>query len=283
MRATPFDFHAPSQFDEILGLLEEHGMDAKLIAGGMSLVPMLTLGLVRPAVMISLNHVSDLDYVEMDGDALRLGAMVRHNQILTDPLIREHCPLLSAAAAQVGDVQVRHRGTLGGSVAHADPAADYLPVLYALDASVKVASANHQREVKARDFVVESLRSALEPNEAVIEITVPRLGGDTGWSYERLSRIEGNFAIVNAASVVNASRATTAVGAVRAAPVVLETPSGAKREMLSSVEEAAREACVDAYADLAGDREYRGAMAAVYARRALEGALARAEPSGNGQ
>jgi carbon-monoxide dehydrogenase medium subunit len=275
MRATPFDFHAPTQLDEVLELLDEHEVDAKLLAGGMSLVPMLTLGLARPSVLISLNHFQDLDYVEVDGENLRLGSMVRHEQILTHRLIRDFCPALSAAASHVGDVQVRHRGTIGGSVAHADPAADYLPVLYLIDATIRIAAAHGEREVKARDFIVGSLQTILEPNEVVVEVIVPKIPTDMGWAYERLARIEGNFAIVNAAASVNGDGAVVTVGAAKAAPVVVRTTPASREEMLSSVGEAAGEACADAYADLAGGAEYRRAMAGVYATKALESAFLR--------
>lgn len=275
MRATPLDFYAPTQLGELLQLLDEHGQDAKLLAGGMSLVPMLTLGLVRPSVVISLNHLEGLSFINADDARLRIGAMVRHEEVLGHPLVGEFCPALSAAASHVGDVQVRHRGTFGGSVAHADPAADYLPILYLMDATVRIASVQGEREVQAREFIVESLQTVLEPNELVVEIAIPKIETDTGWAYERLARIEGNFAIVNAAAAVNKEEAVVTVGAAKAAPVIVRTPVGPQEGMLSSVDEAAREACADAYADLAGGTEYRRAMAGVYAVRALENAISR--------
>lgn len=275
MRATPFAFHMPHSLEEGLDLLDQHGEDVKLLAGGMSLVPMLTLGLARPSVVVSLNHVDGLDYVEDAGDSLRLGAMVRHKRILTDPLLRKYCPVLSSAASHVGDVQVRHRGSLGGSVAHADPAADYLPVLYALDATVKVASVRGERRVEMRDFIVESLQTVLEPNEALVEVQVPKVKTGIGWGYERFAKVEGSFAIINAAALTNGSEAVVAVGAAKASPIILTVPHGSREDMVSSIGDAAYEAAAGAYSDLTGSDEYRRAMARVYVRLALEAALAR--------
>jgi aerobic carbon-monoxide dehydrogenase medium subunit len=275
MRASPFEFHVPRKLEEALDLLAQHGEEAKVLAGGMSLVPILTLGLARPSVLVSLNHMDGLDYVEDGGDSLRLGALVRHERVLTDAVVREHCPVLSAAAWHVGDVQIRHRGTVGGSLAHADPAADYLPVLYALDATVKIARAGGERDVKVRDFIPESLQTVLEPNEAVVEIQIPKVKRGTGWAYERLARVEGNFAIITAAALVNGDQAVAAVGAAKASPVIVTVPSGSQEEMATSMQGAAYEACAGAYSDLAAPAEYRRSMAGAYARRALEAALAR--------
>lgn len=277
MLATAFDFYAPTSISEALELLAEHE-GAKVLSGGMSMLPAMNLGILRPEVVVSLNHVAGLDDVVEEDSRLRIGCMVRHGRIAQEPLIQRHVPLLAQAAALVADVQVRNRGTIGGSIAHADPAADYLPVLVALDASIKVASAGGERLIKARDFFVDVLQTALGPAEAVVEIDVPKLAQDTGSAYLRFSRVEGSFAIVNAAAIVGDGEPVIAVGGATAVPVLVPAPfdlSGPDvTQALAQIGDAAYEACADAHGDLNGTPEYRRAMARVFARRATEQALA---------
>jgi carbon-monoxide dehydrogenase medium subunit len=244
----------------------------------MSMVPTVNLGLLRPTCVVSLNHVSDLDGVDDAGDELRIGALVRHARIADDPEIQRHTPALAAAASVIGDVQVRNRGTIGGSVAHADPAADYLPVLLAFGATIVVQGGDGTREIAAREFFLNVMLTALAADEIVIEVRVPKLTPGTGSGYARLARVEGSFAIVNAAAVVDGSHCAIGIGGAVPAPVPVELdldlagePSGAA---LEQVAEAARAACDDAYDDLSGNAGYRRAMAGVYARRAVSLALA---------
>lgn len=277
MLSNEFQFHAPKELSDALALLDEHGVSAKVLAGGMSLMPSLNLGLGRPDVLVSLNHVPDLDYVEEEESSLRIGAMVRHERIQDDPIIRRYCPFLSHAASVIADVQIRHRGTIGGSLAHADPAADYLPVMVALDATFKLASAEGERQVKAREFFVDIMRTELDPSEVLVEIDAPKVPDGTGSAYVRLARVEGSFAIVNAAAVVREGVPVIAVGGATPAPVLVDAPvdvsDGASEEALQQVSDAAYEACEDVYGDLSGSADYRRAMARVYARRAVEEAV----------
>jgi aerobic carbon-monoxide dehydrogenase medium subunit len=278
MLSSEFEFFAPSELGEALRLVSEHGEGAKVLAGGMSMVPAMNLGILRPSVVISLNHVAGLDYVEDSGQHLRIGAMVRHGGVVSSPLVRTHAPVLASAASHIADVQIRHRGTIGGSVAHADPAADYLPVLVAMDASVKVASTRGERTIKARDFFVDVMMTALEPGEIVVEIQVPKLAATAASAYVRLVRVEGSFAIVNAAAVVNGSRPMIAIGGATPTPVLVE-PSvdlrgGISEGALEAISNDAYAATEDAYGDLSGSADYRRAMARVYAKRAVSEALA---------
>jgi aerobic carbon-monoxide dehydrogenase medium subunit len=279
MLAADFQFFAPTELSDALGLLEEHGDGAKILAGGMSMMPAVNLGILRPTTLVSFNHIPGLDSVEDDGDALRIGAMVRHERILSDPLIRRHAGVLSDAARVIADVQVRNRGTIGGSVAHADPAADYLPVLVALDADIRLGHASGERTVKAREFFVDVMMTALEPGEAVLEIRVPKAQAGTGASYLRLARVEGSFAIVNAAAVVSDERSVVAIGGAVPAPVVFEAPVPANgdssSDSLARIGDAAYAACEDAYGDLSGSPGYRRAMARILAQRAVAQALER--------
>ncbi len=271
MISQEFEFHAPSTVAEAVELLAANAEDGKVLAGGMSLVPAMNLGIARPTAVISLNRVSELDYVRDDGDVLRIGAMTRHARIETDQAIVDAFPLLARAASVIGDVQVRNRGTFGGSIAHADPAADYLPVMLALGASFKVASSSGERKIAARDFFQGVMATALAPHELLVEIELRKLPAGTGTSYLRLARLEGSFPLANAAAVVDGGPAVVAVGGTTAAPFVLEVESP---EALDAVEEAAREAAAGAFDDLAATAEYRRAMAGLYARRAVEAALA---------
>ncbi len=267
MLAPDFQFFAPTELSEALALLDAQGeQGAKVLAGGMSMVPAINLGLLRPTALVSLNHVPGLAGVEDGGETLRLGALVPHERVATDPLIAEHLPLLAQAAGVIADVQVRNRGTIGGSVAHADPSADYLPVLCALGAAVTLASASGERTVPVREFVLDVMLTVLAVNEIVVSIRVPKVPAGAGSAYVRLARVEGSFALANAAAIVHGGRATVAVGGAVPVPVVFE----ADPNDLDAVGDAAWEACVDAYGDLNGTPEYRRAMARVYAIRAVE-------------
>jgi CO/xanthine dehydrogenase FAD-binding subunit len=279
MLSKEFDFHAPQQLTEALGLLAEYGSGAKVLAGGMSLMPAMNLGLTRPDAVVSLNHVRELDYVEEGEESVKIGAMVRHDRIASDPLIGRFCPFLAEAASVIADVQIRNRGTIGGSIAHADPAADYLPIMVALDATIKVASTDGERTIKAREFFVDIMRTELEPTEALVEIEVPKLEQGSGSAYVRLVRVEGSFAIVNAAAVVGDGPPVVAIGGATAVPVVADVSgsagNGLSEDVLQEISDAAYEACEDAYGDLSGSAEYRRALARVYARRAVEAAAGR--------
>jgi aerobic carbon-monoxide dehydrogenase medium subunit len=262
------EFHRPTSVSEAVELLGQGAEEGKVLAGGMSLVPAMNLGISRPTSVISLNHVSGLDYVEEEAHALRIGSMVRHARVESDSLIRRFCPLLGDAASLIGDVQVRNRGTIGGSVAHADPAADYLPVLVALGATCRAVGSAGERTIPARDFFRGVMETALAPDEVLVEIEAPKVPDGAGSAYLRLARLEGSFPIACAAAVVaDGGGPVVAVGGATPAPVLVEAE-------LARVEEAAYEACATAFGDLSATAEYRRAMAGLYARRAVAAALA---------
>jgi aerobic carbon-monoxide dehydrogenase medium subunit len=279
MITQEIDFRSPRSTAEVLDLLAEHGDDAKLLGGGMSLVPTMNLGLARPAMLISLNHVRDLAYVREQDGAMAIGARTRHADVLADPLVRDSCPVLAEAARNIGDVQVRNRGTIGGSVAHADPAADYLPVLSLLGASIVVRSVRGERVLPADTFFVDVMLTALEPDELIAEIRVPRMPVRTAAAYLRLARVEGSFAIVNAAALVGPGTARAAIGGVAAKPVLVDltaaTGGTIDDRTLDAAANAVRIACGDPYEDLNGNADYRREMAVVYVRRALQAAADR--------
>ena len=280
MISKEYSFHAPKKLEEALSLLARHGDDAKVLGGGMSLVPVMTLGLMQPEVVVSLNHVPGLDYVKEDGSTIRIGALTRHEKIRTDSVVQRNFPLLSQAASFIGDVQVRHRGTIGGSLAHADPAADYLPVMLVLGAQFRLQSAKGERIVKAGDFFKGLMQTVLQPAELLTEVQIPKLKDGAGSSYQRLHRVEGNFAIVNAAAVVEKgfASARVALGGVGPKPVLMDVSrrltKGLSDDALQGISNDAFDASYEAYGDLNGDSEYRRAMARVYTQRVIRAAAA---------
>jgi CO/xanthine dehydrogenase FAD-binding subunit/aerobic-type carbon monoxide dehydrogenase small subunit (CoxS/CutS family) len=278
MITQEFEFRAPDKLDEALALVAEGGDDIKLLSGGMSLMPMMALGLVRPRLVLSLNRIDGRNYVREDRDALRIGAGTRHYEIIRDPTIARHCAVLAEAAAFIGDTQVRNRGTIGGSLAHADPAADYGPVLVASGARVIVRSKRGEREIAADKFFTNLMETALKPDEIATEVVMPKLGAARG-AYTRLHRVEGNFAIVNAAAVLSNANARIALGGVGSVPLALDVSAelshGVNDDALEAVGRRVRAACIDAPADLNASADYRRQMAAVYAQRALAVAAGR--------
>ncbi|HKQ00654.1 MAG TPA: xanthine dehydrogenase family protein subunit M [Actinomycetes bacterium] len=280
MISNEIEFHAPATLEEALGLLASDGDEVTVLSGGMSLVPMMNLGIVRPEKVLSLNKLSELGRVtERDGQ-LVIGALVRHTEVATHPLIRQHCPVLASAAGMIGDTQVRNRGTIGGSVAHADPAADYLPVLAALGGRVTLSSSAGERTLSPDEFFIDLMFTSREPEEIVTAVTVPKLAAGWRSAFTRLARVEGSFAIVNAAAVVagDGGSAVVGLGGVGPTPLVVDVTGqlrgGVDEASLAAVGELVREAAKDASGDLMSDAGYRREMASVFARRACAAAAA---------
>ena len=265
----------PSTTREALEILDDRGGDVTVLAGGMSLMPMMNLGIVKPGTVMSLNHVADLSEIVTDG-VLRIGAMVTHRRLDRSDLVIEQAPMLAVAARSIGDVQVRNRGTVGGSVCHADPAADYLTVLAAYNASVELASSADVRVMSIHDFLIDVMYTAREDNELLTAVLVPIEADGTVSSYQRLTRVEGSYPIVSAAAVIEAGFATTriALGGVGPAPVVVNASvvfsAGISDEAFSAMEALIEDATSMASADVHSSAEYRRAMASVFARRAVE-------------
>jgi carbon-monoxide dehydrogenase medium subunit len=263
-----FDYVRAATVDDVTAALAEHGDDAKILAGGMSLLPLMKLRLATPAVLVDVARVPDLSFIRDTGDDLTIGALTRHRDLETSDVLAQHCAVLRAVAAQVGDNQVRHRGTIGGSVAHGDPASDLPAVLLALDATFVARGPGGERRLPAADFFHGFLETALAPDELLTEIHVPKTG-PTGYSYQKFNRRAQDWAIVGAVAVTNG---TTRVGLVnmastphRATSVEAALASGA------SIEDAAEHAAdgTEAPADLNASPEYREHLARVLVRRAL--------------
>ena len=203
MKPPAFDYHAPSTLDEALNVASQLGQDAKFIAGGQSLVPMMNFRLVHPSHLIDLNGIAALSYLRIEGGELCIGAMTRHRQVELSPIVREGWPLISECMPFVAHVQIRNRGTLGGSLSHADPAAELPAVMTALEAKFVLRSNRATRTLAAKDFFVGTLTTATEPGELLTEVRVPALPRATGWAFDELSRRRGDFALVGAAALVH--------------------------------------------------------------------------------
>jgi aerobic carbon-monoxide dehydrogenase medium subunit len=265
-----FDYVRAGSAAEAISLIGEHGDEAKFLAGGMSLLPLMKLRLATPSVLIDVGRVRDLSYVRDAGDHLAIGALTRHRDLETSDLLAEECGVLRAVAAQVGDNQVRHRGTIGGSVAHGDPASDLPAALLALDATFVVEGPGGSRSVAAHDFFEGFLETTLAPDELLTEIRV-RKSGATGFAYEKFNRRAQDWAIVGAVAVrVNGGAHVALVNMgqtpLRATAVETALAQGASHA------DAAREAAVgtEPPADLNASPEYRVHLAQVLVRRALE-------------
>jgi carbon-monoxide dehydrogenase medium subunit len=264
-----FDYTRASSVEEALTLLTSNGEDAKLIAGGHSLLPLMKLRLAAPSVLVDIGRLSELSYVRDAGDQVAIGALTRHRDLEINDVLRTHVPLLAHVAGQVGDPQVRHRGTIGGSVAHGDPASDLPAACLALGATFHVVGPGGERDIPATEFFQGFLETALGPDEILTEITVPKVTG-TGWSFQKFNRRAQDWAIVGVAAV---GGATPGVALINMGPVPLRA-SAVEAAMASGAAptEAATHAAdgLDPPADLNATPEYRRHLAQVLVRRALE-------------
>jgi carbon-monoxide dehydrogenase medium subunit len=267
MIPASFDYEVAASAAHALALLAEHGEDAKLLAGGHSLLPMMKVRLAQPAVLIDIARITELSGIRVEGPEIVIGATTRHADLVTSEVLQAELPILAYAAAQVGDPQIRHRGTIGGSVAHADPSADLPMTLLALGATIEITGADGVRSVGIDDFFVGPFESALQPDEILSAIRVPR-GTGAQWGYQKFVRRANDWAIVGVAAyggrVALASMGGTPLRA-RATEDALA--SGA------SIDQAAQLAAVGTSpgADFHADSDFREHLARVLTRRALEG------------
>jgi carbon-monoxide dehydrogenase medium subunit len=267
-----FDYVRAGSAQEAIALVGQYGDEAKLLAGGHSLVPMMKLRLAQPTVIIDIGRIDDLSYIRDAGDHIAIGALTRHMDVETSTILHEHVPLLAHAAGHVGDPQVRHRGTIGGSIAHADPASDLPATTLALGATYVAQGPNGTREIAAGDFYEGFFSSALAPDEILTEIRVPKMNG-AGWSFQKFNRRAQDWAIVGVAAWRN--NGSAGVGLVNMGTVpVLATSVAEAIASGASVADAAEMAAAEAepQADLNASVEYRTHLARVLTRRALEAA-----------
>ena len=270
MIPAPFDYQRATSVDEALAALAEHGDDAKLLAGGHSLLPLMKLRLATPSVLVDIGRIPDLSYVQGDGGEIRIGALTRHYDLATSELAREQVPLLAAVASQIGDPQVRHRG----SVAHGDPASDLPAALLALRATLVARGPGGERRIAADDFFTGFLETALAPDEILTEIRVPA-APDAGWGFEKFNRRAQDWAIVGVAAVLTNGSGGPGVALVNmgSLPVRAGGVEEALRSGSGAGDAAARAADgTEPPDDLNATPEFRRHLAQVLTRRALEAA-----------
>jgi CO/xanthine dehydrogenase FAD-binding subunit len=287
MKPAVFEYVRPASLDEALDVLHQRGDDAKVLAGGQSLVPMMNFRLARPAVLVDLNGLGDLAFIRPAADGLAVGAMTRQRTIEKSAVVRERAPLLAEATPLIGHLPIRTRGTVGGSLVHADPAAEYPAVMVALDAEFTLARKGATRRVPAGEFFDTYLSTTIRPDEILTEIRLPGTSPQAGAAFVEISRRHGDFALVAAGAVVDVDGAgriggaRIALGGVGPRPVRARTAEGmlvGQRPTAALLAEAAATVMpeTDPPEDIHASAEYRREMSAVFTRRALAAALARA-------
>lgn len=282
-----FDYHVPKSLAEASRLVAQFAGDGKVLAGGHSLVPMMKLRLASPKHLIDIGRIAELRYIREDGGKLQIGALATHFEIESSALLKATCPLLPETAREIGDAQVRNKGTIGGSLAHADPAADWPAAILALDAEIKAVSARGERWIPAREFFVDLLTTALKSDELLTAVRVPAVPARAGDAYLKLHQPASGFAVVGVAArltlnekgaVAEVGVGVTGVGAKAYRATAVEDALRGKSPSFRRIEEAAAHAAngVGVNSDLFASAEYRAHLARVYTRRALERALERA-------
>jgi carbon-monoxide dehydrogenase medium subunit len=284
VKPAAFEYFAPTSVEECVQLLVRHGDDAKVLAGGQSLVPLMNLRFAAPLALVDLNRIPDLAYIRDDGDAVAIGAMTRHHDVATSELVQERCPLLARAASHVGYPAIRHRGTMGGSIAHADPAAELPCAALALDAEIVVTGPAGSRTIAARDLFVTHFTTVLEPTDLVKEVRVPASRTGDGWSFLEFSRKTGDFALAMVAVDLGVAgdlldRVRIGVGSIGDRPLRAPTAEAALvgRPVSAALAKENGDAVVADVVAAAGDGldPYRRQLVATLARRALAEAVAR--------
>lgn len=286
MKPVPFEYHRPGSLEEVLDLLGRHGGEAKILAGGQSLVPMMNYRIARPGHIVDINGLDELAYIRADNGHLAIGALTRQSDLEDSPDAARLCPLLVEATRLIGHRTIRHRGTVGGSVAHADPAAEYPAALLALGGEVVARGRDGERVIAAEDLFVNPLTTAISPDELLAEVRVPTVAERTGVAFEEMVRRHGDYAIVGVAASVTVDEdgrctdARLALTGVDATPVRCHEAEASLQGRVPD-DPARREAAAacaadtDPASDIHASSAYRKAMVEVFARRALEVAVDR--------
>jgi carbon-monoxide dehydrogenase medium subunit len=290
MKPPPFEYYAPDTVEEALSHLAEHGYDAKVLAGGQSLIPMMNFRLAQPEVLVDLNRIDNLSYIRPDDNGeIRLGAMTRHVQVEHNTLVKEHLPLIYEAMPQIATTQIRSRGTIGGSIAHADPSAELVAASVAMQARFRLGSQAEERWVSADDFFMGMFTTLLEPDEVLLEISFPFTSHRSGWALEEVARRPHDFALVGVAVGVTLNGSDRCKDArivflsVGDGPVVahhavqLLKDQEPTPDVLRAAAEKAAAADIDPSSDIHASAKYRRQLAKVLTRRALEKSFQRAQ------
>ena len=287
MKPPPFAYHAPAHLEDIFDLLERYGDDAKVLAGGQSLMPLLNFRLSYPSALIDINHVADLSYLQQEDGQIRIGALTRQRTIEFSELVRRRLPLLYEATTLVGHLPIRTRGTIGGSLAHADPAAEYPTVALVLDAELVLQGPSGQRHISAEEFFVSYLTTALAPNEVLTEIRFSPSPLTSGWAFEEFARRHGDFAVVGVAGVIDtdgeqcraARLAAAGVGPtpirLRAAEDILVQEGVTEQSIQRAAAKAAE--LVEPDSDIHASADFRRHLTQVLTRRAIKRAIERGQ------
>jgi len=292
MKPPPFEYYAPTTVEEALARLAEHGYDAKPLAGGQSLIPMMNFRLAQPSVLVDLNKIPDLSYIRPnEGGGLSIGAMARHSMVEKDALVAERAPLVHETMPKIATTQIRSRGTFGGSLAHADPSAELVCASVALDGKFKVVSQQRERWIPANEFFLGLFTSALEPEELLVEIQLPPFPKQTGWSLMEIARRPHDFCLIGVAATLTLGKKDQCKKARlvylsagdgpmvgQQAAKVLEGQS-ISPELFEEAAEVASSADIDPSSDIHATAEFRRHLANVLTRRALEEAYKRAIPN----
>jgi len=288
MYPAVFEYLKPSSISEAVALLQQHGEDAKLLAGGQSLVPMMKLRIARPRYLIDIHRISDLNYIREQAGQIRCGAMIRHVQIEESELIRDRVPMLCEAASAIGDVQVRNRGTLGGGLVEADPSGDYGAVVLALNAQMKCISPRGERVIPAADFFSFAYTTALESDEILTEVIFPVPDSNSAGVYLKLERLAGDFAITSAAVQIDLDQnkacnmvgvGVTGAGTVPQKAVSVESLLQGKKITPELIDQAGQliQEGAEPIEDLRGSASYKKKALSAILRRAIAESLRRVE------
>jgi carbon-monoxide dehydrogenase medium subunit len=287
MVTSSFDYHAPTSVTDALVLLDQHGEDAKLLAGGHSLIPLMKTRLAEPAVLIDLGKIETLSYINEQDGGLAIGAMTTYTALAGSELVQSKAPILADASGQVADNQIRNRGTIGGSLSHSDPAGDLPAVALALGAQMKTSSSGAHRTINADDFFVDLMTTALEPNEILSEISIPALPAGTGTAYVKFANKASHYAVVGVAAVITVGSDGTCQSAriaiTGAGPKATRAIASESALVGSSLDDAAINAAashagegIDFNEDVHASAEYRAHLTKVYAGRAIRAAVGNA-------
>ena len=286
MKPAAFDYVAAETLEEAISVLGRAGADGKILAGGQSLVPMLNFRLVRPSIVIDINRIPNLAYVEAIGDVVKIGALSRHHTLETSPVLKAHLPVLTAAMQHVANLAVRNRGTVGGSLCHADPAAELPMMAVLLDATIATRSPRDRRVVEACDFFTGSLTTDLAEDEIVTDVEFPVLPSGTGWAFEELARRAGDFALAAVGVTISARDGKAnrvRIGMMGVGDTPLRAPEAEGLLAGSAIDAAAIEeaaaamqAAIEPNSDLHASADYRRFLVGALARRAIGAAWRRA-------
>lgn len=288
MKPAPFEYHAPASLEHALEIKSQHGDEAKILAGGQSLVPAMNFRIVQPSVLIDLNRVGGLGFIREDGEAIRVGAMTRERQLEFDASIAKRTPLLHEATPFIAHPQIRNRGTIGGSLVNADPAAELPVLMLALNARLKARKVSGERWLDAKDFFIGMFTTALEPDEILVEIELPFMPPRTGWSFMEVAPRAGDYALMGVAALVTLDEAGDCANAKLVylnagdGPVEAVDAAGSLKggkltdALIESAAEAASEKEIDPFGNVHTSAEFQRHLANVLTKRTLKQALRRA-------